>query len=415
MRILVSTSTFPMHGNDPVPDFILQQIRALRNYDSEMEFFVHAPYNHDSHKAGARYDTDTLDYQERRFHYFFPPSLELLAGRGIMSALKSSRWLYLLIPFFFFFHATSLLLFVKKVKPDIVYAHWFTPQAINAAIVSRVLGVPFLFTTHASDISVLKKLPFSRYLVGWVCKRAKCYTAVSENTANKLRSFFSDNEWETIFSKKLSIIPMGINPPAVKFDLCDCNLDKSHQTQAVAILFIGRFVEKKGVPDLIRALTKVPVSLQDNISVVIAGEGPERPFYDRLIAECGLASKIRFSGFVRGCEKNRIYQTADVVCIPSIVAGDGDEEGLPVVLMEALSYGKVIIASSESGAPTVIDHGVNGFIFNAGDASDLSQLLELVAKLDMAQKQAIGQNAMKLSKSYEWSTLAPQYHCLLSS
>src|SRR5690606_27113045 len=126
-------------------------------------------------------------------------------------------------------------------------------------------GIPFVFTTHASDVSVLKKLPFASRLVRWVCKRARAYTAVSERTANKLRGFFTTEEWKE-YSKKLSIIPMGVDislPKLSKQELKDVRKKYSLDERPI-VLFLGRLAEKKGVTYLLNAWATLPEKLRSN-------------------------------------------------------------------------------------------------------------------------------------------------------
>ena len=98
MRILVLASTFPANDSDPVPAFVRDQIVAMKDVDSELEFSVLAPHDQ---RSNTKLFTKHTAYNEYRFHYFWPYSLEKLAGRGIMPALKANPLNYLLIPFLF--------------------------------------------------------------------------------------------------------------------------------------------------------------------------------------------------------------------------------------------------------------------------------------------------------------------------
>jgi glycosyltransferase involved in cell wall biosynthesis len=281
--------------------------------------------------------------------------------------LRCNKWLYLQVPFFWLFHGLSLLRLARKTKPDLIYAHWFTPQAINAAIVSLLLGIPFIFTTHAADVSVLKRLPFSGKLVKWVCRKSFAYTAVSERTAKKLAGFFSDDEWQEPYARKLKIIPMGIAcPPANSHNPEPTG---EHATGVQQILFIGRLVEKKGVDRLIRAIAEIHAREKEPVHLIVAGEGPERKNLEELSRTLGISERVEFIGHISGNEKNNLYEQAGMVCIPSIITADGDSEGFPLVLMEALYYGKIVIASDLSGAETLLDNRTNGFVFES-DSSD---------------------------------------------
>ncbi|MEX0914782.1 MAG: glycosyltransferase, partial [Wenzhouxiangellaceae bacterium] len=273
MKILITTSTFPASDTDEVPAFVKEQAIALKKHDPDLEILVHAPHNHYSGTASGAARSDF--YREIRFHYFWPHRLELLAGRGILPALRAHRLLYLQIPFLVVFQFLSLWRLARLEKPDLIYAHWFTPQAITADLVSKVTGIPFVFTTHASDVSILAGIPFSRSLVRQVCGRARRFTAVSDRTAEKLRSIFPAQEWYGQFAAKLAIIPMGVDVqvPSVAAEVLDRTRTKFALDDRPVLLYLGRLAEKKGVTFLLAALSLLPGELRQNLQVVIAGDG----------------------------------------------------------------------------------------------------------------------------------------------
>lgn len=420
MKLLITTSTLPAHKEDPVPDFVAQQAINLKGYNPACQIFIHAPHNHlsDTKNVAPRGCEDA--YTEMRYHYFFPRKWEVLAGSGIMPSLKVNRFLYFLLPFFIIFHATSLYVLARRIRPDVIYAHWFTPQAINAAFVSKLLNIPFIFTTHASDVIVLKRIPLSKFLVRWVCRQAKLYTAVSTRTEEKLSCFFSDAEWISTYKHKLHILPMGLSEPkpspVVFKRLRDekgdsCVIEKSKNV----VLFIGRLVEKKGIGNLIRAIAEISPADRERFSFILAGSGPEERELRNLADRMGVSRSINFVGFLSGSTKDAAFREADIVCIPSIVTPEGDEEGLPVVLLEALYYGKLIIASDVSGAKDLLIDGLNGFIFDSGSIDDLKNTILKVEKLPKTTRKTISSNAKKLGAQNTWRALAPRYNGLLCS
>ena len=151
MRVLVAASTFAANDGDPVPAFVRDQIIALQDIQPDLKVSVLAP--HDK-RSGTKSFTRHDAYDEYRFHYFWPFSYEKLAGRGIMPALKANPLNYFLIPPFFLGEFIALHRLTRRIKPDVLYAHWFTPQGIVCRWVGFFTGTPFVFTTHASDVDV---------------------------------------------------------------------------------------------------------------------------------------------------------------------------------------------------------------------------------------------------------------------
>ncbi|MGJ4744889.1 glycosyltransferase [Leptospira sp. SA-E8] len=399
-KILLVSSTFPSSEKDDVPGFVKDQVLALKKLHPETEFVVLAP--HDS-LSNTKKETKHKEYIERRFHYFWPFSLEKLAGHGIMPTLKKNKLYFLMIPFLFLFEVVSLFLLVRKFKPDYIYAHWFTPQGISAGIVGLLSGTKFVFTSHSSDVIILKKIPIlGGATVRFFSKRAKAITVVSKRSYEKVRSFFSDKDWDTI-SAKVKIIPMGVY---LAPELSANTLSKDKKRN---IAFIGRFVEKKGIHYLIPAFEKY-FSADPDSELKIAGDGPWK---DKLLSLANSTNlpkdKIQFLGYLQGEKKQNFLQESDIIVVPSIISKDGDSEGLPVVLLEGMASGKICIATFESGADDIIDDGINGFLIPEKDPDAISNSLLKIKSLSSAEKANIQKKAIETATKFEWSAVAKQH------
>ncbi|GBF38923.1 glycosyltransferase [Leptospira johnsonii] len=399
-KILLISSTFPASERDDVPGFVKDQVLALKKLHPETEFVVLAP--HDS-LSNTKKETKYKEYIERRFHYFWPFSLEKLAGHGIMPTLKKNKLYFLMIPFLFLFEVLSLFILVRKFRPDYIYAHWFTPQGISAGIVSLISGTKFVFTSHSSDVIILKKFPIlGSAMVRFFSKHAKAITVVSRRSYEKLRSFFSQKDWKTI-SAKVKIIPMGVY---LAPNLSTGALSKDKKSN---IAFIGRFVEKKGIHYLIPAFEKY-FSADPESELKIAGDGPWKEKLLSLANSVNLPQdKIQFLGYLQGEKKQNFLQESDIIVVPSIISKDGDSEGLPVVLLEGMASGKICIATFESGADDIIEDGINGFLIPEKDPDAISNSLLKIKSLSLEQKTNIQRKAVETAANYEWSTVAEQH------
>jgi glycosyltransferase involved in cell wall biosynthesis len=399
MKLLVVASTFPASESDPVPAFVRDQLIALKRLRPDLEISVLAP--HDARSRTASHKRREL-YDEYRFHYFWPFAAETLAGRGIMPALEANPLKYLLIPFLFIGEFAALLRLSRRLRPDVIYAHWFTPQGVIASWVSRMTGTPFVFTTHTSDVDVWRRIPWiGRHVVRGSVGRARAFTAVSRRSMRKLQDFFSSRQWELV-RKKGSIIPMGVALPEPRFP------QATEPTGETVILFLGRLVEKKGVQFLLPAYAAVRHEIGRS-SLVIAGDGP---MLGRLIAqatELGLREYVRFVGFVSGAEKSNMLQLADIFVVPSIVTESGDAEGLPVSLMEALAYGKICIATAESGADEILTSGQDGFVIPEKNVAALSSSLVEAAGLDPALRKRMEAAARITARPFDWEAIASRH------
>ncbi|MGD8373710.1 MAG: glycosyltransferase [Candidatus Woesebacteria bacterium] len=421
-KILVTTSSFPVSDKDEVPAFVKDQIIELKKLYPELDFVVHTPHNYYSQTVSKL--SSHNDYKEVRYHYFKPYKWELLVGRGIMPALRKNKLLYAQIPFFIFFEFLTLLNLTKKEKPDLIYAHWFMPQAITASLVSKITGVPFAFTTHASDVSVLRKVPFTRKLIRSACHQAGAYTAVSKRTANKLRDSFSAEDWQKNFKSKLYVVPMGVSakktvvsPDRLKAVIQKYNLPQDKKF----VLFIGRLAEKKGVEYLLEAIPQINPKILKTLHFIIAGDGQLK---DDLIAkanflgimspspsssDAGLAT-VTFTGYVHGADKQALLSIADATCFPSIIDSKKDSEGFPVVVMESLAAGKIVMTTDVSGAEDVIKSGVDGFIFKQKSSKEIKNAIENFSSMISGDKQKMQQNAKKLAQQFDWATIADKHY-----
>ena len=396
-KLLVTASTFPANNKDPVPRFVEDHVKALKKYDPDIEIFVLAPHNAYANTMDSKQHADFL---EHRFHYFWPfTNLELLTGRAIVPALKKNPLLYFQIPFLFIATTFATCSQIKKHDPDLVYAHWFTPQGVAAAFACLVTKKKFIFTTHAGDVKVWKLIPLSKHLIKWVCDRASLYTAVSNQTADKLYEMLPDSQ---IYRDKMTIIPMG-----TEIEAKSSSVKLSNKT--TNILFIGRLVTRKGVDYLLNALAGLK---NQKYQLVIAGEGPDQLKLQELTKKLGLDKKVQFVGFVSGDQKREHYQNSDIVCIPSV-----DEitstEGMPVSLMEAVSYGKITISSNVSGAQEYITDGEQGYIFTEKNTEQLTEKLKAAMSLNDDRYRKMSESAYELSKNFDWDILAPKYYKLL--
>lgn len=404
-KILMTSSTFPASDNDPVPAFVKDEAIWFNKVFPDTEISVLAPHNaYSNTKSFSKHK----HYTEYRFHYFWPYSFEKLAGRGIQPAIKKNRFLILQLPFFFIGEFIATWKLARKLKPDILYAHWFTPQAITCALVSRLTNIPFVFDTQASDVIVLKNVPFSKHMIANICSKALAYTAPSQQTADKLLYFASKKNKKSML-KKLKIIPMGTTYYKVSKPAISHVIDQYSLQNKTIILFIGRLVGRKGVDTLITAFKNLSRN-NTNTLLVIAGDGQERDALMKLVDSANLSSKVVFTGYVTGETKYALLQLAKILVIPSVNEGD-QAEGLPITFMEGLTYEKAVVISDQTGAHEVVQHGINAFVFKAGSAEGLEK--SIGQALDLAENDKFKSSVKKLSDAFQWQTIARKRYEIL--
>jgi glycosyltransferase involved in cell wall biosynthesis len=322
-RLLILTSTYPRWPCDPEPGFVHELAKRLT---CEFEVTVVGP-----HSAGALFEEVMDGVRIRRYRYG-PEVLETLVNDGgIVTNLKRQPWKWLLVPGFILGLFWSLWSANRQVRPDVIHTHWLLPQGLAAALLSKMVRMPpFLVTSHGADLFALKASPF-QLLKRFVVRRAAAVTVVSTAMRNELARIGVD-------ISKVSVQPMGV-------DLSERFTPGSDAERSFdEILFVGRFVEKKGLRHLIEAM---PVILKAHPSakLTIVGFGPEATEREMQVRELALQTKIKFVGAVPQTGLATFYRRAAVFVAPFVQASSGDQEGLGLVVVEAVGCGCPLVIS----------------------------------------------------------------------
>jgi len=403
MRVIVISSTFKGGSEAEVPRFVDDQIIHLKRHYPQLEFHVLVP-----HFGKALSYEVHQEYTEYRFHYFWPYRFETLVGKGILPAINENRFRILLVPFFFWFEFWALWKLCRKIKPAVIYAHWFTPQGINAGLVSLLTGVPFAFMNHAFDVCILAKIPWlGKRMVRFFSKRALAITVSGTAILEKYKTCFGEKDFEKL---NIGIISMGIdfsqfNHVLVDKDILKVKYNLSH---IKVILYLGRLAEIKGILDLLQAF-EIAQRHHSDIKLVIAGEGQQKEQLVQFADQLNISNKVVFTGFLAGDKKMDYLILSEILVIPSIILQTGQSEGLPVTLMEGLAAGKLIIATYESNAGQLINNGENGFLIHQKDPLAMAEIIEKIANMDDTEKNAVMQRARETAQAFDWNVIAKRH------
>jgi glycosyltransferase involved in cell wall biosynthesis len=156
----------------------------------------------------------------------------------------------------------------------------------------------------------------------------------------------------------------------------------------VAILAVGRAVDKKGFDDLLSALALLPPDTHWRF--VHVGGGPLLPQLEKMAREMGLADRVRWRGPQSQAAVLDAYRATDIFALPCRVSSDGDRDGLPNVLLEAQSQKLACVSTRVSGIPELIDDDVNGLLVEPRTPIRLAEALaRLIA--DPALRRRLGE------------------------
>jgi len=186
--------------------------------------------------------------------------------------------------------------------------------------------------------------------------------------------------------ERQNLIELGCSPHKIVVHRMGVDLSKFVFTPRqpgpdgkVHLLTVARLVEKKGIEYAIKAVASV-LGEYPHIEYSIAGDGPLRGDLENLIGELDVGDRIRLLGWKRQEEIVGLVKRADILLATSVTSEDGDQEGIPVVLMEALAQGLPVLSTYHSGIPELVQDGKSGFLVPERDVDALAEKLEHLVK-----------------------------------
>jgi glycosyltransferase involved in cell wall biosynthesis len=385
-KVLILGSTFPRWPDDNQPQFVLEFAQHLaQNY----AVTVLAPY-----EKGSRIHERLGAVDVYRFPYTWPGTEGLAYRGGMVNAFRSSTSAKVQLPLFLLGELLFGLYLVAAKRINVLNAHWLFPQGFVAAAIKKISRRKLVITTHGGDVEILKRADVKR-LLGWPLKAADAVTFVSRH------NLAMAEQHTTLPSDSWSVMPMGIDLPA--------NL-QARERSTMNVLFLGRLVEIKGVAYLIQAVAQAnSEGLSCHLNIL--GDGPSRQQLTQLVADLHATGSITFCGFIGGRGKDQYLADSDIVVIPSITDDQGHEEGLPVTALEAMAYGKVLIATRTGSMPELLEDG-GGILIGQKDAPAIcSAIKQIAASPDDAAR--IGEAARRKAKDYDWSEIMRRFDLIL--
>ena len=285
-------------------------------------------------------------------------------------------------------HTFKAVVKARGMRPDIVHIHAVGPSLF--ALLARVLGMNVVITNHGPDY-VRKKWPLPAKLFLKLCER------IGITYANEVITIAGNlaRDIENNYGRKAAVIPNGVEipvPAETEDSLIKYKLEKQKY-----ILTVGRFVPEKGFHDLIDAYEASGI---DEYKLVIVGDADHEDNYSRsLKSRAGNNRDIVLTGFLTGQALNELYSHARLFVLPSYY------EGLPIVLLEAMSYGLSCIAS-DIPANRNIDLPEERF-FRAGDIPILSEKLRDLIEDPWDNEDRKKQISM-INDNYNWREIAAE-------
>ena len=284
---------------------------------------------------------------------------------------------------------------------DIVFCHFGPNGAFAARLMGKQLMSGKLVTVfHGYDITTyLKRHDAAVY--DRLFSAGDMFMPISERWKNKLLDMGCP-------VNRLLVHRMGIDVNKFVYR------ERATDQEQIKLVSVCRLVEKKGVEFGIRAvadcLEKHP---ECNIQYKIAGNGPLFGQLEALVAELGMQETIQLLGWKDQDEVGALMDEADIYIGPSVTSKEGDQEGIPVVLMEAMAKGLVACATYHSGIPELIEDGVTGYLVPESDVAALSDKIHYVINNRGNWSEITSKGYKKVSREYNIQTLNDRLESLL--
>ncbi|MDX1641170.1 MAG: glycosyltransferase family 4 protein [Balneolaceae bacterium] len=291
-----------------------------------------------------------------------------LAGRALGKAVRMLVGSSLEIDLRSFFRLRKA---IKKNKYKAIHAH-FGPNALDIMGYAKAYGIPLVPTFHGHDASRLLKNEKYKNRLPELFEYASAIIVVSRHMIKNLEL----EPW----IEKVHIIPCSVDPE--KFVITK----NGRASDKIKIVHSGRIVSTKGVPDLVTVFTEL-ADKYENIELHIAGDGEQLPDARELAEGSRHSEKITFYGRVSQKQVNKLLNDSDIFVLNSRTDENGDMEGTPVSILEAMCLKKPVVSTIHAGIPDVIQHGENGMLAHEYANDELYNCIEqLIQDADLRKR-----------------------------
>jgi len=367
MRVAFLMAGFPVLSET----FILDQITGLIERNVELDLYAqtyaNAPKEHSELQtyelmSKLKYPNPKLSSRFSRLSKFSGSFITNLntSPRTVIQSLNIFKYGISTLSLRLFYESIALL---HEKKYDLIHAH-YGPLGNHALILKELNAIQGKLVTsfHGFDLS--------RYLTDHgedVYKRlfqnGDLFLPVSDYWKNRLVDLGCEE-------RKTKVHHMGIDPNS--FQYLNREFSFNHE---VRVISIARLTEKKGIKYAIKAVANLLEHTNLNVRYQIIGDGHLRMNLQLLVNELNLQNHVLLLGLKNRSEIIGYLNESDILLVPSVTASDGDMEGIPMVIMEAMAMGLPVVSTYHSGIPELVSDGITGFLAPEKDEISLSKTI----------------------------------------
>lgn len=371
MKIAFIVGQFPVASKT----FILNQIIGLMDRGHEVDIYADVP----AYQSSVHADIQNYNLY-RNICYEYPLPSEFLARQvdkikllthclfknpfAALSSLNAAKYGKQATSFKLLCRAAPAI--SRPSSYDIIHCH-FGLNAIRGLLLKEVKALRGKLVTTFHGVDITKHLQvYGNDMYDQLWTKGDLFLPISDLFLKKIVNLGCQRD-------KTHVHHMGIDCSKFKFVSRHLSLERP-----VVLATVNRLVEKKGVEYAIRAVAQL---INKNIPVQynIIGEGPLMSDLQQLVKDLQMESNIHFLGWKEQGDVIDILETSDILIAPSVTSKNGDQEGIPVALMEAMAMGIPIVSTQHSGIPELVQNNSSGFLVPERNVDELANKLEYLA------------------------------------
>lgn len=359
LRVLYLVSLFPCWSET----FIVREIHALARQGVDIRIVSLKPHSEPMVQPDAQVLLDRVIYPPSSLAGSLRAALPQVLKHPVKSVaelwpLVRSLWrrpAELAKSVISWWRTLAVMAEVQRFAPQHLHAHWATYPSTAARILAGRIGRPWSFTGHAHDIFV-----HDQDLSGKLAQ-ADFSVTISEYNRRQLSARLPSE-----LHNRLAVIHCGVLPADLPFT--------AEGREPAYIVGVGRLDPIKGFIHLVKACALLQERGID-FRCDIIGDGPLRDELQQAINQAGLSERVQLTGALPQQDVRQKINRATMFVLPSVLLADGNADGIPVALMEAMACGATAISTRVSGIPELIHHEENGLLVTPGQATELADAM----------------------------------------
>ena len=302
--------------------------------------------------------------------------------------------------------ASKMVKVINDVKLDLIHSHYAIPHAMAAYMTREITKTPYVVTLHGSDVHTLGLDPAYKPIVKHTVEKADAVTAVSE--------FLKRQAHEKLgIERDITVIPNFIDVERfthlsgtrLMVESGCVGLRSEEDAQAInpgekILLHASNFRKVKRVVDLIEIM-RIVVDHYPNVRLIIAGDGPTRIDVERKIEELDLCNNIHLLGLKSNMQQ--IMCSADAFLLNSTL------EGMPLVLLEAMSCKLPVVTTPAGGIPELVRPGIDGIVTKGFEHEEYAEAVIEILENDELRRRIGASGRNRVKDKFSADKIVPQY------